>query len=88
MSTLLAAVRARELNISNVSAEVTGTLTGAPAQFSTVDVVVTTEEVDPYEFGKLVEIADRGCIMMNTLRDKLQITVRTEARTAASTKTS
>lgn len=84
MSTLLAAVRARELNISNVSAEVTGTLSGTPAQFSGVDIVVTTEDADPDEFGKLLEIADRGCIMMNTLRDKLQITVRTVAQSVPS----
>jgi putative redox protein len=88
MSTLLAAVRTRGLNFTNVSAELTGTLTGTPAQFSTVDLVVTTEDADPEEFKKVVEIADRGCIMMNTLRDKLQITVRTDAHAAASAKTS
>jgi len=88
ISTLLAAVRARELNISDVTAEVTAVLTGTPAQFSRIDLLVTTEEADADEFGKLVEIADRGCIMMNTLRDKLEITVRTNARPAAATKTS
>ena len=82
MSTLLAAVRARDLNVSDLSAEVSGTLSGTPAQFSSVDLLVTTEEADPNEFGKLVDIADRGCIMMNTLRDKLQITVRTTAHAA------
>jgi hypothetical protein len=30
-------------------------------------------------FEKLVEIADRGCIMMNTLRGKLDITVHIAA---------
>ena len=30
-------------------------------------------------FEKLVEIADRGCIMMNTLRGKLDIRVRIAA---------
>jgi putative redox protein len=83
MSTLLAAVRARDLNISDLSAEVSGVLSGTPAQFSSVDLLVTTEEADPTELGKLVDIADRGCIMMNTLRDKLQIRVRTTAHAAA-----
>jgi organic hydroperoxide reductase OsmC/OhrA len=33
------------------------------------------------DLEKLVEIADRGCIMMNTLRGKLDIRIRTGVAT-------
>jgi putative redox protein len=76
MSTLLAAIRAREASISDVSAKVTGVLAEAPARFASIELLVTSHDADPEEFGKLVDIAERGCIMMNTLRDKLEISVR------------
>ena len=76
MSTLLAAIRAREAAISDVTARVTGVLAEAPVRFARIELLVTAEDADPEEFGKLVDIAERGCIMMNTLRDKLEIRVR------------
>ena len=75
MSTLLAAIRTREAPISDISARVTGELTDAPARFARIELLVASEEADPEVFEKLVDIADRGCIMMNTLRDKLDIRV-------------
>src|ERR1700722_21283 len=71
MSNLLAAIRAREAEISNVRLEVVGVLTNSPARFAGVDLMVTAESDDRELLQRLVEIADRGCIMMNTLRDKL-----------------
>jgi putative redox protein len=75
MSTLLAAIRAREAAISDISTRVTGVLTDAPARFSRIELLVRSEEADPEVLGKLVDLAERGCIMMNTLRDKLEIRV-------------
>jgi putative redox protein len=75
MSTLLAAIRTREAPISDVSAKVTGILADAPARFASIELLVTSEDADPEVFEKLVDIAERGCIMTNTLRDKLPITV-------------
>ncbi len=77
MSTLLAAIRARETGIEGIRARVTGALSDAPARFTGIEMVVTAKHGDPEELRKLMEIADRGCIMMNTLRGKLEITVRT-----------
>jgi putative redox protein len=89
MSTLLAAIRAREAPISDVSSKVTGILADAPARFASIELLVTSEDADPEVFEKLVEIAERGCIMTNTLRDKLPITVSVsdfaDARAPAST---
>src|SRR5579883_3107774 len=75
MSTLLAAIRAREERISDISARVTGVLADSPVRFASIRLQVTSQEADPEVLGKLVDIAERGCIMMNTLRDKLEITV-------------
>jgi putative redox protein len=75
-SNLLAAIKAREAAISSVEVEVIATLADAPARFSAVAVSVSATYSDPQLFEKLVAIADKGCIMMNTLRGKLDVTVR------------
>jgi putative redox protein len=76
MSNLLAAIKARDSQISNVRMEVAGVLAEAPARFEVVDVSVTAESADRELLERLVEIADRACIMMNTLRGKLDVRVR------------
>jgi putative redox protein len=75
MSNLLAAIAARNAPISGVRIEVTATLAEAPARFESVALLVHAEHPDPAELHHLIDIADRGCIMMNTLRGKLPLTV-------------
>ena len=75
MSTLLAAIKAREAEIFHVSVEVVGFLADSPARFSGVELHVNAESRDRELLERLVEIADRGCIMMNTLRGKLDVRV-------------
>jgi putative redox protein len=76
MSNLLAAIRAREAQISDVRVEVVGSLADSPSRFAGVELRVTAESRDRELLQQLVEIADRGCIMMNTLRGKLDVRVR------------
>jgi putative redox protein len=76
MSNLLAAIKTRGAEISNVKAAVTGTIADSPARFSSVDVSVTATGGNQELLEHLLTIADRGCIMMNTLRDKLPVTIR------------
>jgi putative redox protein len=76
MSNLLAAIKARDVSISGVQAEVTGVLAESPARFTSVDLCVSADSADREAFEKLVEIAERGCIMMNTLKGKLDVRVR------------
>ena len=76
MSTLLAAIRAREAEISGVRTEVIGILEDSPARFAAVELYVTADNPDEELLERLVEIADRGCIMMNTFRGKLDVRVR------------
>src|SRR3954451_25072386 len=75
MSNLLAAIRGRELPVSDIRTVVTGTVDGVPARFSAITLRVTAGNGEPEALRKLVEIADRGCIMMNTLRGKLEVTI-------------
>ncbi len=76
MSNLLAAIKAREAEISNVRTEVIGILADSPARFQAVELYVTADSLNHELFEKLVEIADRACIMMNTLRGALDIRIR------------
>jgi putative redox protein len=73
MSNLLAAAKARDAAVSDLSVEVAGLLVEAPARFDAVELRVTAQSADSDLLEKLVEIADRGCIMTNTLRDKLPV---------------
>ena len=76
MSNLLAAIRARNAAISDVHIDVAGMLAETPARFESVDLNVTAETADSKALAQVIEIADRGCIMINTLRGKLDIRIR------------
>ena len=75
MSTLLAAIRARNVSVSDVRTEVIGTLAESPARFSSVELHVEAQG-NSEEIERLVAIADKGCIMMNTLRGVLDVRIR------------
>lgn len=83
MSNLLAAIKARGAQISDVQMEVTGILVEGPARFETVDVYVTADSADRELIERLVESADRSCIMMNTLRGKVDVRARIGVRQQA-----
>jgi putative redox protein len=76
MSNLLAATKAREAEIGDVRVEMVGALADSPARFAGVELRVAGERGDRELLEKLVDIADRGFIMMNTLRGKLDVRVR------------
>ncbi len=74
-SNLLAAIRARDLDIDDISIEVTGELAEAPARFSSIDMVVNSAYEDRAEFEKLVLMSERACIVANTLKSAVDLTV-------------
>ena len=76
MSNLLAAIDARKAKVSGVQTEVIATLAQAPTRFTAVELCVSAECADRELFEKLVEIAERGCIMVNTLKGKIDLQVR------------
>lgn len=76
MSTLLAAIKAREANISNVQTALTGTLEGSPPQFTAIAMDISGTYDDKDNMEKLVTIAERSCIVANTLKDAVKLSFR------------
>ncbi len=76
MSNFLAAARARQAHVTDVQTEVAATIDGSPPRFSRIELCVSADGLDRALFEKLVEIAERGCLMVSTLRGKLDLTVR------------
>ncbi len=75
MSNLLAAIRARSAAVSNISVQVTGIPEGAPARFGAVEMRISAHYDDAELMEKLVTIAERGCLVANTLKPALPIAI-------------
>lgn len=75
MSNLLAAAKARDVALREARAEIAGELADAPPRYTAVNMLVkaTCEPAD--QLSKLVTIAERGCIVANTLRAAVKLTV-------------
>ena len=74
-SNLLAAIRARDLEINDIAIEVSGDLAEAPARFSSINMVVKSGFNDRETFEKLVKMSERACIVANTLKGSLELSV-------------
>ena len=74
-SNLLAAIRARELDISDVAIEVSGELAEAPARFASINMVVKSAYEDRDTLVKLVKMSERACIVANTLKGSVDLSV-------------
>lgn len=80
MSNLLAAAAARDILLSQVKAEVTGQLsTEGPSRFTAINLAVSGDSADPAEFARLCAVAEKGCIVANTLRAAVELTVRVDS---------
>ena len=75
MSTLLAAVRTREASVSDVNVSVSGTIGGVPERFESLHMRVSAKYSDADLMRKLMMMAERGCLVTNTLRDAVLITL-------------
>jgi putative redox protein len=73
MSNLLAAIRAREAAVSDVRITVTGTIEGPPDRFTALALTIAATHHDAELMKKLVTIAERSCIVTNTLRSGVSI---------------
>ncbi len=74
-SNLLAAIRARDLEINDIAIEVSGDLAEAPARFSSINMVVKSGFDDRATFEKLVKMSERACIVANTLKGSVDLSV-------------
>ncbi|MCB0210175.1 MAG: OsmC family protein [Anaerolineae bacterium] len=75
ISNLLAAIRAREAAVSNIDIQITGTLDSAPPRFSAVHMQITADYEDRALMEKLVTISERGCIVANTLKNAVDLSI-------------
>jgi putative redox protein len=75
MSNLLAAALARDVAISDARAEIQGDLVDAPARYSAIRMRISANCEPADALAKLVQIADRGCIVANTLRNGLELSI-------------
>jgi putative redox protein len=78
LSTLLAAIRTREADVSNVHVSVLGTVGGVPERFESMALHVSGTYGDEDLMRKLVAMAERGCLVTNTLKDAVVISVTLE----------
>ncbi len=76
MSNLLAAIQSREASVSNVNLAISGTLESAPPHFSAVEMAVSADYGDRELMDKLVTIAEKGCIVANTLKKSVNLSVK------------
>jgi putative redox protein len=74
MSNLLAAVQAREADVSDLNIEITATLEEAPPHFSAVELTITGKYPDKDTMQKLITIAEKGCIVANTIKHSVKLT--------------
>ncbi len=75
MSNLLAAIQSREAAVSNVNLAIGGTLESAPPHFSAVEMAVSADYGDRELMDKLVTIAEKGCIVANTLKKSVDLSI-------------
>ena len=75
MSNLLAAIQSREADVSNVNMDIFGTLESAPPHFSAVEMKISADYNDKEQMEKLITIAERGCIVANTLKDAVDLSI-------------
>lgn len=75
MSNLIAAFQGRGRDPEGLSASVTGTLDGTPPRFQHMAIQVQGRGIDRAELEKMVLIAERGCIVANTLKQFMTVAI-------------
>ena len=81
LSTLLAAARTRDADVSNLRIAVTGTVGGVPERFESMTLRLAAKYADEALMHKLVALAERGCLVTNTLKNAVTIVVDIERST-------
>lgn len=75
MSNLLAAIKARNINITDVNIDITSKVAGSPLKFTEIHFQISALHENKTEFEKLVVIAERSCIVANSIKDFIPITI-------------
>lgn len=75
MSNLLAAAKARDIELSHTRTEISGELADTPPRYTDIHMTVTAQCEPATELQKLVTIAERGCIVANTLARAVNLSI-------------
>ena len=76
MSNLIAAAAARNIIVNDLRVVVRGELGSAPPRFEAATLEVYGQCSDEDAMQKLIEIAERSCIVHNTLKGSVKLDVR------------
>ena len=76
MSNLLAAVAARNAAVTDIQLAISGMLENSPPRYSAVEVLVSAKYADREDMQKLITIAERGCIVANTLKETVKLNIQ------------
>jgi len=79
MSTLLAAIAARDVGVTDVQVHVQGHLAHSPGRFDEIALHVRARTTDAAALAKLTGMAERACIVANTLRGTVTLRLSNEA---------
>ena len=76
-STLFAAAKERKIKVTGLKINLSSELsTSTPARFSKINIEVTGGEFsEPESINKLIDIAQKGCISINTVKQGLEVLV-------------
>ena len=75
MSNLLAAAKARDIDLIHARTEISGELADAPSRYTDIHMKVTAQCEPATELQKLVTIAERGCLVANTLARAVNLSI-------------
>lgn len=77
MSNLLEAIRTRSAPIQNAAVELNATTADSPARFTAIELIVSADYAPDQDdqFQKLIVIAERACIVANTLKAAVTLTI-------------
>jgi putative redox protein len=75
MSNLIAAFQGRDLQPEGLAVTVRGTLDGTPPRFQKMAMQVQGKDIDRAQMEKMILIAERGCIVANTLKQFMPVEI-------------
>ena len=82
MSNLLAAIASRKADITGAEVALRAKLEGTPPRFTEIEMEVSGVYQDKGELENLVIIAERGCIVANTIREAVVLEITGEGVSA------
>lgn len=76
ISNLLAAAKAGNIGLTNARADIEADMADTPPRFTAIRMSVSAQCDPPEQLDKLVAIAERGCITVNTLRAAVELSIK------------